>query len=54
MKYEDSTQKCLWKRFIITGSENESISEPEDVRKAWEELVIIQREQQRFAKNNNL
>merc|ERR1712227_857441 len=30
------------------GSENESISEPEDVRKAWEELVIIQREQQRY------
>ena len=29
------------------ASDNESVSEPEEVRRAWEELVIIQREQQR-------
>ena len=29
------------------GSDMESMMEPEEVRRAWEELVIIQREQQR-------
>ena len=29
------------------GSDVESVMEPEEVRRAWEELVIIQREQQR-------
>jgi hypothetical protein len=30
-------------------SDDESIFEPEEVKRAWEELMIIQREQQRYA-----
>ena len=34
--------------FIIFFSENES-EEPEEVKQAWDELLLIQREQQRYS-----
>lgn len=35
--------------FILIEDEiSEEIEEPEDVKHAWDELVIIQREQQRY------
>ena len=40
--YDNSAESDL-----AEAEEGEAMSEPEEVRRAWEELVIIQREQQR-------
>ena len=40
--YDNSAESDL-----AEAEEGDTMSEPEEVRRAWEELVIIQREQQR-------
>ena len=37
----------VWLSLSLDNSDLDNISEPEEVKRAWEELVIIQREQQR-------
>ena len=54
-EYEEGTWKVFFilkkenkRLFNIFVSENES-EEPEEVKQAWDELLLIQREQQRYS-----
>ena len=55
-EYEEGTKKIFffnfWRKnvwiFNIFFPENE-IEEPEEVKQAWDELLLIQREQQRYS-----
>ena len=42
--YDNSAESDL-----AEAEDGDNMSEPEEVRRAWEELVIIQREQQRYS-----